>query len=81
MQGFLGHKNEMQVITFLNTTNALCWSIIIPYNKINQSDAFVSSAHVVEKKILFYNHSRLHFRLPRFCPSCNLLSLTSVTQK
>jgi hypothetical protein len=65
MQEFLGHKNEMQVTNFLNTTNALCWSIIIPYNKINEGDAFVSTARVVEKKILFYNHSRLNFKLPR----------------
>ena len=54
MQGFLGHKNEMQVITFLNTTNALCWSIIIPYNKIKQSDAFVSSAHVSGKENIVF---------------------------
>ena len=29
MQGFLGHKNETQVITFLNAFRVLRWSNII----------------------------------------------------
>lgn len=62
MQGFLGRKNEMRVISFLNTAHLLRWIIIISYNRITQNDAFVPSSRVVEEKILFLqsfesNHS------------------------
>ena len=70
MQGYLSHKNEMQVITSLNTTHVLCWNIIVSCNIITQSDAFVPSSHVVEEKILFLqSFETIHSRFLAFVQS------------